>query len=208
MNGDDEREERVRRAYEEWKQGKASMRGLADRYGIPRATLQRRFKKIEEEVAESGEIEPRLDAEEPTEDSISQVRDEEAAQVFELLEAGETLPKIVIKLKMNPKRIEELYQAWIELKEIDVNQPTVLKQVREIRGKLSDHLISLDHTSLGRLLHHARDIGMSKKDSCKNVDEYGCCTLWFWSRTDGSKYYKKADPLRCTFCDGFEELDA
>lgn len=63
--------------------------------------------------------------------------DEEASNVFELLEEGLPLPEVVIALKMNPDKVKQLYDKWTELKEIDINQPTVLKQIKELDDSLT-----------------------------------------------------------------------
>lgn len=58
------------------------------------------------------------------------------AKVFEMLEKGRSLANIVIELKADPDVVKRLYEKWVELKRIDVNQPVVLKRLEELSDLL------------------------------------------------------------------------
>lgn len=57
-----------------------------------------------------------------------------AALVFDLLEKGKPLPQVVITLKITPDVAKELHDKWLGLKEVDVNQPGVLRGLRALKG--------------------------------------------------------------------------
>lgn len=128
---------------------------------------------------------------------------EEAAAVFELLEKGKSLPKIVIDRKMSPHEARQLHEEWVGLKEIDVNQPIVLKQIKQLQ-KLLAHEIVLS-LPLRQLFKQAGDIGGFRLKNCSYVNSKGFCTNWYWNSEDGSKYHKQADALRCAFCFDFKD---
>jgi len=57
-------------------------------------------------------------------------------EVFKRLEEGKTLPKIVVETGLDPEKVKEIYNKWLELRKIDINQPTVLKDIEEIKNKI------------------------------------------------------------------------
>ncbi|RLE46998.1 MAG: hypothetical protein DRJ31_09425 [Candidatus Methanomethylicota archaeon] len=59
-------------------------------------------------------------------------------EVFKRLEEGKSLPKIVIETGLDPDKVKEIYNKWLELRKIDVNQPVVLKEIEELKEKLSN----------------------------------------------------------------------
>jgi len=130
---------------------------------------------------------------------------EQASRVFELLEKGNPLPKIVIRLKMSPNKVEELNEMWMRLKETDVNQPIVMEKIRELDEVLVSHVDNdkLRHQELEALKNQAKESGEYKMKHCGYVNGYGFCTCWSWKKTDGESYYKKPDSLRCAFCHRF-----
>ena len=121
------------------------------------------------------------------------------AEVFQLLEKGAPLPNIVIQLKKEPKVVQGIYKEWVELKQMDVNQPNLSR----LDSKLKDHILS--HSVLDSLLEHAGDVGSFRKDYCRSVDSNGFCTVWNYPKENGSQFLKKAQALRCAFCDNFTD---
>ena len=207
MSEDEEKEERVQQAYKEWKQSDTTYRELEAKYGIPHATLQRWFTKFGKDATKNIETRENVEDKEPPKAFTDQSIGEEASRVFELLEAGETLPRIVIQLEMEPHRVEDLYHHWLEIRRIDVNQPPVLKQVKEVNDyvceihvDLINHKNSNTHRSMESLLEHAANIGTYKVQNCRHVNEDGYCTWWQWTDQYGRGVWKKADPVRCAFC--------
>jgi hypothetical protein len=74
------------------------------------------------------------------------------------------------------------HEKWLELKGIDVYE-WAFKQ-----------------TALEDLLEQASGVGGFRARNCANIDEDGYCTWWTYGG-----YYRKANRLRCAFCDGFED---
>ncbi len=128
---------------------------------------------------------------------------EEASEVFELLEKGNPLSKIVINLKMSPHRVEELNEMWIRLKKKDVNQPIVLERIQELDEVLVWHM-DIKHKELEALQTQTEETGEYRMKYCSNINERGFCTRWTWKDTDGISYYRKPNGLRCAFCHNFE----
>jgi transposase len=130
--------------------------------------------------------------------------EEEAATVFEMLENGTSLPKIVIELKMSPDKVRQLYDKWVELKKIDVNQPIVFEKIRELQELVGQGIVmSIPSRQLAR---EAKDIGGFRLKNCSHPNGEGFCTNWYWNREDGSQYHKRADPLCCAFCYAFNRV--
>jgi len=57
-------------------------------------------------------------------------------EVFKRLEEGKTLPRIVVETGLDPEKVKEIYNKWLELRKIDIHQPTVLKDIEEIKSKI------------------------------------------------------------------------
>jgi len=58
-------------------------------------------------------------------------------EVFKRLEEGKSLPKIVVETGLDPEKVKEIYQKWLDLKKIDINQPTVLKDIEDLRNRIN-----------------------------------------------------------------------
>lgn len=105
------------------------------------------------------------------------------ARIFEELESGKSLAKIVIDLKADPKVVKEAFEDWRALKEVDVNQPVVLRGLKELE----------------ELVKATFDVGRCK--NCgqrylrpKFLDAWicPCCSQTWWWNVD---YIKKIRPL-------------
>lgn len=57
-------------------------------------------------------------------------------EVFKRLEEGKTLAKIVVETGLDPDEVKKIYGKWLELKKIDVNQPTVPKIIEDLKKEL------------------------------------------------------------------------
>jgi hypothetical protein len=123
---------------------------------------------------------------------------EDASRMFEQFEKGISLPKVVIQLRTSPDKVRQLYDKWIGLKKIDVNQPILLEKIKELEQLLAEEIVL--SVPLRMLLEQAREIGRLKLRKCSYVSAEGFCTNWYWNREDGSEYHKQADALRCAFC--------
>lgn len=64
---------------------------------------------------------------------------EPASRLFQLLEKGRTLSQIVIKLRLEPEAVKELYSEWVSLNQVDVNQPNPEKLDKKLESHISDH---------------------------------------------------------------------
>ena len=71
-------------------------------------------------------------------------------EVFKRLEEGKTLPRIVVETGLDPDEVKKCYEKWLELKKIDINQPTVLKDIEELKRKLKP-LLELTDKDLRKL---------------------------------------------------------
>jgi transcriptional regulator with XRE-family HTH domain len=111
---------------------------------------------------------------------------EEAAEAFELFEKGVSLPKVVIDLKANPDMVKALYEKWLDLKGVNVME-WIFRQV-----------------AMEDLLEQAKSLGGFRVENCAKVNAVGYCTNWKYEGNDGESYYKKANPLRCAYCDRFQ----
>jgi len=58
-------------------------------------------------------------------------------QVFKRLEEGKTLPKIVIETGLDPDEVKKIYEKWLELKKIDINQPAVLNDIKKLKEAIN-----------------------------------------------------------------------
>lgn len=146
-------------------------------------------------------MEPSIKPESPTPETDG----EQASRLFDKFEKGVSLPQVVIGLKMPPDIVRQFYDQWVELKEIDVNQPIVLKKIKELEEWLMEEFVS--NFLLRQLLGHAKDIGGFRLRNCSYVDSEGFCRNWYWKKEDGSEYHKQADALRCAFCFDFNKKD-
>jgi len=117
-----------------------------------------------------------------------------ASQVFKLLEKGRTLSQIVIKLRLPPEVVKNLYNKWVELNQIDVNQPNLEK----LDQKLESHVTG--HRSLDTLLEKARNCSAFRKDLCANRSDIseGFCKLFPFE--NGGDVESEDAFLRCFFC--------
>jgi hypothetical protein len=199
--------DKVKQAYEDWKKG-ASLRELEQKYGLSRSTLARRFAGFKERGRE--EAIPRVSVEQSASSHLTGTpaySNDDAAKVFELLEKGETLSRIVIALRLSPDAVKEIHGKWVKLKKVDANEPIVMEKITHIDAELAGHLVS--HVELDKLLAQAKQIGGSRAKECLHA-EYGddlrrVCKYWTWIRNDGSRYHKEVDPLRCVFCLSFRK---
>jgi hypothetical protein len=97
------------------------------------------------------------------------------AQIFERLDRGEGLTRIAIELRADPDAVREAYEKWVSLKEVDVNQPKVLRRLREIEGRLAilEGFMGWIGMSVDRRL---RD----DHNGCKYMSGDGYCAAWHW----------------------------
>jgi hypothetical protein len=97
------------------------------------------------------------------------------AQIFERLEKGESLTKIVVELKANPDAVKEAYEKWRSLKEIDVNQPVALRLLKNIERRLGalEEFMEWVGRSVDRRLNDAHG-------RCRHISADGYCTMWCW----------------------------
>jgi len=95
--------------------------------------------------------------------------------IFERLERGESLTKIVVDLKADPDVVREAYEKWRSLKEIDVNQPKVLRELNSIKAELAilRNFMEWVERSVDRRLREDRN-------GCKYISAEGYCTMWYW----------------------------
>jgi hypothetical protein len=131
---------------------------------------------------------------------------EDASRIFEEFEKGVSLPKVVIQLRTSPDKVRQLYDKWIGLKKIDVNQPTVLEKIKELDELLAEEIAS--SVPLRMLFGQARGMGGLKLRKCGYVNAEGFCTNWVWKRKDGSEVHKQAEALRCAFCYDFNAKES
>lgn len=145
-------------------------------------------------------IEPSIKPESPS----SEMDGEEVSRIFEQFEKGKSLTRIVIEFKINPDRVRQLYEKWIELKKIDVNQPIVLEKIKELQELLAEEIVI--SVPFRQLFRQAEEIGEFKMKKCSYADTNGFCRNWYWNNEDGSKYHERADALRCAFCFDFNRI--
>ncbi len=140
------------------------------------------------------------------------VSGEEAALVFEMLQKGKELPKIVIELKIPPKTVKNYYDGWVQLKKADMNQkfvPVIIDRLKAEVGSVKDGLNSLE----GKLVPFVSSVGSYKLRNCKhNIDGY--CMNWLWYeppehitseyKEKNGKYYMHAEQFCCGLCTAFE----
>ncbi len=132
----------------------------------------------------------------------------EAALVFELLEKGTGLADVVIETKIDPERVKMIYEAWVEMKEVDLNSPSVPKKLKQIEEKL-ENVTGLivkeltrhgyeglpDEYDLRQFLNSAPELLKLKDLRCftdSMYERYECAQC-------GSKYYY-AIHVQCTKC--------
>jgi DNA-binding MarR family transcriptional regulator len=164
METREEKEEKVKQLYT---QG-LGYREIAEKVGLSISTIHRILKpKALEETIEKHENE------------------EDVARIFTLLEKGISLTEIVISLKKDPAKVKQIYQEWVELKGIDLNEFKAWKSL------------------LDNLLKEALSIGLYRKKNCIHINEEGYCRAWIYTKENGKKEYGKAKELRCAFCHGF-----
>ncbi len=72
-----------------------------------------------------------------------EARKSPTVEVFKRLEEGKTLPKIVVETGLDPDKVKEIYNKWLELRKIDVNQPIVLKDIEELRKEFRGVLVNI-----------------------------------------------------------------
>lgn len=96
------------------------------------------------------------------EETASTQEGELASRVFQLLEKGRTLSQIVIRLKLEPEVVKDLYGKWVGLNQTDVNQPNLDKLDRKLESHISAHF------GLDRLLEKAWNSGVFRRDNCAN----------------------------------------
>jgi AraC-like DNA-binding protein len=100
------------------------------------------------------------------------------AQIFERLEKGQSLTKIVVELKADPDAVMQAYEKWRNLKEIDVNQPKVLRELKSFEERLDvlwDFMEWVERSVDRRL----RD----DHNCCRYMNAEGYCTLWHWYKS-------------------------
>lgn len=119
---------------------------------------------------------------------------EMASKVFQLLEKGRTLSKIVIELKLEPEVVKDLYDKWVGLSQNDAKLPNL----KGLNQALQDHI--MNHHGLNRLLEKARNAGVFKKNNCEYYnDSTAECSV--------SPYFRIATEddctLICAFCSHF-----
>ncbi len=122
---------------------------------------------------------------------------ETVSKVFQLLEKEKTLPQIVIQLKLDPDVVWNLYNKWVELKQIDSNQPNL----QRLDQKLTSHMLS--HYEIDALLQQAKRIGSFRKDNCNQINPDGSCKLWKHRDEDDSRLSNELSELRCALCKDF-----
>jgi len=84
-------------------------------------------------------------------------------EVFRLLEEGKTLPKIVVETGLDPDEVKKYYEKWLELKKIDINQPTVLKEIEELKENLR---LFLEKTTIRKILALLKSYRVVKCPTC------------------------------------------
>ena len=104
-----------------------------------------------------------------------------------------TLSQIVIKLKLEPEVVKDLYGKWVGLNQTDANQPNLDK----LDGKLESHIS--DHYGLDRLLEKARNSGVLRRNNCANRlnNPEGICEF---SPSIGEDMDSEDAILHCGFC--------
>lgn len=115
------------------------------------------------------------------------------ASVFELLEKGTSLPQIVAS-RGRPDLVLELFKKWRRLKEVDVNQPAVLK---ELKNNRSDLLALKDDIS--KVEESARVLGKNHEGLLKWIET----SFEFWTCTKcGAGFLKPkfVKPFPCPSC--------
>jgi len=135
-------------------------------------------------------------------ETTSTPQGEIASQVFHLLEKGRTLSQIVIRLKLEPEIVRDLYSKWVELNNIDVNQPNLEKLDQKLKNHFSDH------RGLEVFLQIARNRNAFRKDNCANRldNSEGFCK--FSTCENGGDMEDEEDvSLHCSFCDHFRHKD-
>jgi hypothetical protein len=120
-------------------------------------------------------------------DSTLESNGEMASAVFEFFEKGKQPSQVVIDLKIDPDRVKALHEKWHELKGLSVFE------------------WAFRQTALEDLLTQARGVGRFRFRNCANINEDGYCTIWTYGGDDGKRHYRKGNPLRCAFCDDFED---
>jgi hypothetical protein len=100
------------------------------------------------------------------------------AKIFERLEKGQSLTKIVVELKADPDAVMQAYEKWRSLKEIDVNQPKVLRELKSFEERLDvlwDFMEQVE-LSVNRRLREDHN-------RCRYMNAEGYCTLWHWYKS-------------------------
>jgi transposase len=117
---------------------------------------------------------------------------DKASKVFSLLEKGRTLPQIVIELKLEPEIVKKFYDMWVELKQIDVNEPNLKKLDQKLESHISNH------NGLDRLLEVTLNEGFSRRNSYSYFNSIeGVCPFLI----DKNEGMEGANPvLNCVFC--------
>jgi len=93
-----------------------------------------------------------------------EARKKPVIEVFRLLEEGKTLPKIVVETGLDPDEVKKYYEKWRELKEIDINQPILLKELEELKRALKP---ILEKKAIEKILAILNNYRIVKCPSCK-----------------------------------------
>ena len=155
-----------------------SLRGIEEKTGIPKSTVQKVLKEKKNLAEENHSV---IEASSGVELTVN---------VFKLLEDGSTLPQIVIKLEADPDEVQRLYDKWLGLTEMDVNQPN-LEEIYE------------DLDKLNVFLGEARGMGAFKRSGCTHFESDGFCYGLTYTTGFGSSVHRKPTALKCALCPVF-----
>jgi hypothetical protein len=102
----------------------------------------------------------------------------------------------VIELRLPPEIVEELYNKWLKLKQVDVNTPNLKKMNEKLENHLSNHI------QFDLFLEKALAEGSSRRNYCSHFNPIeGVCEF---SINRNERTENTDSVLDCVFCNMFE----
>jgi len=106
---------------------KEKISDVAKKFGKHKSTISTQHKRAREKLEEFMKMEKK-----------DREKGAIASKVFRLFEKGCSPCKVVMKLNLSPEHVKELYNSWIELKEMDLSSPILPKILNELKQKVED----------------------------------------------------------------------